>query len=84
VCPERCLKLEKVLELGKLGYQSETIIEGDFVLCKVCDAPIAPRAMIDKVRARITAAGGVTSQLETCPDCRMRNRSRLSKSGVGV
>lgn len=84
VCPEECLKLEKVLELGKLGYHSETIIEGDFVRCKVCDTPIAPRAMIDKVRARITAAGGVTSQLETCPDCRMRNRSRLSKSGVGV
>ena len=84
VCPERCLKLEKILDLGKLGYQSETITEGDFVRCKVCDAPIAPRAMIDKVRARITAAGGVTSQLETCPDCRMRTKPRLSKSGVGV
>ena len=84
VCPEGCLKLEKVLELDKLGGQPETIIEGDFVRCEVCGAPIAPRAMVDKVRARIAAMGGITSQLETCPECKMRTKPGSARSRVGV
>ena len=84
VCPEGCLELEKVLELDKLGGQPETIIEGDFVRCEVCGAPIAPRAMVDKVRARIAAMGGITSQLETCPECKMRTKPGSARSRVGV
>jgi ferredoxin len=84
VCPEGCLQLEKVLELEKLGCRPETVIEGDFVCCEECGVPIAPRAMVETVRARMAAAGGVTSRLETCPDCRMRTKPSLAKTRFGV
>lgn len=84
VCPEGCLHLEKVLELEKLGCRPETVIEGDFVCCEECGVPIAPRAMVETVKARMAAAGGVTSGLETCPDCRMRTKPGLAVTRFGV
>jgi len=84
ICPEECLKLEKVLELDKLGGSPQTMIEGDFVRCEVCGAPIAPRAMVEKIRARMAAMGGNTSRLETCPDCKMKTKPGSARSRVGV
>jgi ferredoxin len=71
VCPESCLKLERVLELDKLGGSQQSIMKGDFVWCKACGAPVAPRAMVEKIRANIAAMGGNTSRLELCPRCKM-------------
>jgi hypothetical protein len=84
ICPEKCLHLTKVLEVDKLNRQPEMIFEGEFVHCRICGAPFAPRAMIESVRARLGATGEAALRLETCPKCRMKGKPRLAKSGVGV
>ncbi|OGO08369.1 MAG: hypothetical protein A2Y61_04395 [Chloroflexi bacterium RBG_13_60_13] len=83
VCPEQCLDVERVLELDRLGLPPQTISEGGFVRCEVCGAPFAPRAMVEKIRARIAAMGGNTSRLETCPDCKMGVKPKPARSRVG-
>ena len=84
ICPEKCLRLTKVLEVDKLNRQPEMIFEGEFVHCRICGAPFAPRAMIESVRARLGATGEAALRLEICPKCRMKGKTRLAKSGVGV
>jgi ferredoxin len=84
VCPESCLKLERVLELDKLGGLPQTIMQGDFVWCEVCGAPVAPRAMVEKIRARIAALGGDTSRLEMCSRCKMGFKPSSPTSRAGV
>jgi ferredoxin/coenzyme F420-reducing hydrogenase delta subunit len=84
VCPEACLKLERVLELDKWGGPPQTIMKGDFVWCKVCGAPVAPRAMVEKLRDRIGAMGGNTSRLEICSACKMGSKPKPARSRAGV
>jgi ferredoxin len=82
-CPEKCLRLENALQLDKLSSQAETILEGEIARCRECGAPMAPRAMIDRLRTRIAAAQGLTSQLDTCPACRTKAMSGVvSRSGA--
>jgi len=78
ICPEKCLHLENILELDRLDSPEEVIFEGEMVRCRECNKPIAPRAMIDKLRTRIAAAEGLTSQLETCPTCRTKAMSGVA------
>ncbi len=84
ICPEKCLHLTKVLEVDKLDHEPQTIFEGEFVHCRVCGAPFAPRAMIESVRARLGATGEAALRMETCPKCRMKGGTRLAKSGAGA
>jgi ferredoxin len=84
VCPEKCLRLTKVLEVDKLNHEPQMIFEGEFVHCRVCGTPFAPRAMIESVRARMGATGEAALRMETCPKCRMKGRVRPAKSGAGV
>ena len=84
ICPEKCLHLTRVLEVDKLNRQPEMIFEGEFVHCRICGAPFAPKAMIESVRARLGATGEAALRLETCPKCRMKGKPRSAKSGVGV
>jgi ferredoxin len=84
VCPEKCLHLTKVLEVNKLNHESQMIFEGDFVHCRVCGIPFAPKAMIESVRARLGTTGEAAQRMEICPKCRMKGRVRPAKSGAGV
>ena len=84
VCPERCLRLENILEIDRLYRPAEAIFEGQFARCQGCDAPMAPKAMIDKLRIRIAAGQGQTSQLEVCPACRAKAMSRAAANMIGV
>jgi len=84
VCPEKCLHLTKVLEVDRLSHEPQVIFEGEFVHCRVCGTPFAPRAMIESVRARLGATGEAALRMETCPKCRMKGRVRLAKSGAGA
>jgi len=84
VCPERCLRLENTLEIDRLHRPAEAIFESQLARCQECGAPIAPRAMIDKLRTRIAAGQGLTSQLEVCPACRAKAMSRAAANMIGV
>jgi ferredoxin len=84
VCPEKCLHLTKVLEVDKLSHEPQVIFEGEFIHCRVCGAPFAPKAMIESVRSRMGASGEAALRMEICPKCRMKGRVRLAKSGAGA
>jgi ferredoxin len=84
VCPERCLEVERVLEMDRLESPPQIMCEGGLLSCQVCGAPIAPRAMVEKIRARMSATGGNTSRLEICPDCKMGVGPKSARSRVGV
>ena len=77
-CPEKCLYLENILQIERLNNPAEIIFEGEIAKCQECGAPIAPKAMIDKLRTRIATADGLTSQLEICPACRTKAMSGVA------
>jgi ferredoxin len=72
ICPENCLCVERLLELDKVGGQS-VLFEDKLVRCSRCSCPLGPKSMVDKMRARVTAAGqALPLQFELCPDCKVR------------
>ncbi len=72
ICPEKCLRMERVLELNKMDRQS-VLFEDMIVRCSGCGSPIGPKAMIDKVQARVAATRhSFPSQLELCPACKVQ------------
>lgn len=73
VCPEQCLHLERTFELDRLNNPATVLFEDEIVRCSECGSPIAPRAMINSIKAKIPATGQFpSSQLELCPLCKIK------------
>lgn len=74
ICPEKSLRVERILEPDKIEGQS-VLFEDEIARCSRCGVPIGPRAMIEKLQARITASGHSTpSQFGLCPDCKTQTQ----------
>jgi ferredoxin len=74
ICPEDCLAIERVLEMEKAGTRS-VLFKDRLARCPECGSPIGPKAMIDRMRARLTAAGKTyPGQFGLCPDCKIKAR----------
>jgi ferredoxin len=72
ICPEKCLRVERILEVDKVGSQS-VLFEDTLVRCSECGQPLGPKSMVDKMQAKVKAAGKVFPfQFELCPDCKVR------------
>jgi len=72
ICPEKCLCVKRILELDKVGSQS-VLFKDTIVRCSGCGKPLGPKSMIDKMQARVMAAGKrFPFQFELCPDCKVR------------
>ncbi|MCX5998771.1 MAG: hypothetical protein NTU41_04065 [Chloroflexi bacterium] len=84
ICPERCLSLERALDMEALGRGPQVVARIEMAKCVSCGGVVAPVAMIARVRRAIEAEGGVTSQLEMCPSCRGKSLFRDVGSVVGV
>ena len=70
VCPEECLRLERVLELDRINSPA-VLFEDSVVRCRECGSPVGPKAMIDKLQAKLLAAGqSFPLQFELCPRCK--------------
>ena len=74
VCPEQCLELEHILELDKLN-SSTVLFEDRVARCRECGSIIGPRAMIDRLEAKLLAGESVTSQLQLCTRCKVKKLS---------
>ncbi len=73
VCPEKCLRLERILELDRIDSPSTVLFEDRILRCHQCGSPVAPKAMIDKLRAELSGSGAsLSAQFELCPPCRTR------------
>jgi len=71
VCPEHCLRLERTLSLDRLNQPAEVLFEDVIVPCPGCGRPAGPRAMIDRLKTRVPAAG-LPSRLELCHECKTK------------
>ena len=72
ICPEKCLSVERILELDKMDSQS-VLFEDEVVRCSGCGSPIGPKAMLDKLQARMAAVRHpLPSRLELCPECKAK------------
>ena len=72
ICPEKCLHMERVLELDKMDSQS-VLFEDVIVRCSGCGNPVGPKTMIDKLQARVAVAGRpFPAQFELCPTCKVK------------
>ena len=75
VCPEKCLSLERILELEKLGAPATVLFEDTVVRCAECGEPVGSRGMVDGVKARLIAAGqSLPAELELCPSCKVKSQ----------
>ncbi len=72
ICPEKCLRVERILELDKMASQS-VLFEDTIVRCSGCGSPIGPKIMIDKLRTRVVAAGqSFPFRFDLCPTCKVQ------------
>jgi len=79
------LEVDRVLELDRLDGGPAILLEGDFVRCIWCGKPFAPKSMVERMRGRIASAGGNISQLEKCPECRMKGKpAGARRNGSGA
>lgn len=69
-CPENCLRLERVLELDRINRPASVIFEDKAVRCRRCGIPFSFQAMVNNLKAKISASGGPTWQFDLCPSCR--------------
>jgi bidirectional [NiFe] hydrogenase diaphorase subunit len=69
VCPEQALHLERTLEPEKLGGEV-LLFEDEIIRCSECGAPVGPRRMVEKIRARVG-----TARSELCIACKARSGS---------
>jgi len=83
-CPEKCIEMEKVLKLDALEGAPRLLLGGEMAVCRQCGTPFAPKAMIDRLRDRLEAAGISTSQLDICPECRAGVVRRQRRQSVGA
>ncbi|MFC2002566.1 4Fe-4S binding protein [Chloroflexota bacterium] len=80
VCPEKCLRLERILDLDRIDSPGTLLFEDSIVRCSECGSPVGTRAMINSVKAKVLAAGRFfSSQFELCPMC--KGKAQLSLSG---
>ena len=71
VCPEKCLRVERTLDLEKLNGPDEVLFEDNVVMCRECGSPFASRAMVDSMKTKLGITGQPAgSYLEICPTCK--------------
>ena len=81
VCPEKCLHLERILELDKLDSPATVLFEDELIRCSECGSPIGPRAMINNIQARILATGQPdSSRFDLCPACKVKSYFNVAKT----
>lgn len=77
-CPEQCLSLTRRLDLARWDLPPVVLQSSVMLRCAQCGAPVAPRATIETLRARLNAAGiKDVDYLELCPECKLKRSSEI-------
>lgn len=80
VCPEKCLRVERTVDLTRIEGPDEVLFEDEVVTCAECGKPFATRSMVDSMKAKLGIEGqSAGSYLEICPEC----KAGIRLSGVG-
>lgn len=64
-CPEKAIRVTPAVDASWAG-RSRSLKEDSWALCAACGKRVAPRAMLDRVGARLNSPAG----LDLCPDCK--------------
>ncbi len=79
-CPEHCLRLvEKESERDEAGDEVKVIFEDTLSRCVECGLPLFPRAMAEKLEAKIFMDKKTTWPFYLCPSCRIK--AQFKKEG---
>ena len=71
ICPEDCLELEHILEMDMIGNPASVLFHDSIAKCCQCGKPVAPKSMIDGLKAKLREAGNsLDKHFELCPVCR--------------
>ncbi|MBI4301132.1 MAG: hydrogenase iron-sulfur subunit [Chloroflexi bacterium] len=76
-CPERAkgaIKVERVLDLQRLGERDAVLMEDTMLRCQLCGEPFVAAGMARQVSERLLAQGGTSLDYVTryCPRCRLK------------
>jgi ferredoxin len=69
ICPEGVLEIERGVELGELGAAPESLKRSPIARCRRCGEPVAPSAMLDRLRPLLDPAVLATTE-GLCQRCR--------------
>ena len=73
ICPEHVIDVERGADLESLGAGSASVKRSTMARCRRCGEPIAPSAMLDRIRAMLPDDPGVMDTVEgLCLNCRGR------------
>ncbi len=85
VCPEGCLKIEHILDTGKLAEPPAVLFVDDVARCRECGGIIGPAAMLNSLRKKLSGpGGGQIEHLSLCPACRARHFRLGRVAGKGL
>lgn len=70
VCPEAVVKVERATDLRRLSQGTRALYRGSEVRCEACGGPIAPREMVEKLRALLGNHPAVSTVTRYCLYCR--------------
>lgn len=72
VCPEKVLRLEQVTDLARLAEGECILDRSNEIRCQRCGAPVAPRAMLERIVGLLGSGEAATSSFITwyCFSCR--------------
>ena len=75
ICPEKCLELENILCLDRIGREASVLFQDSIVKCRRCGKNIAPKSMIDRLSDKLKETGNSYADwLELCPECKIETQ----------
>lgn len=69
-CPERVVQLDRVTDLGRLREGSRVLHRDSQPRCERCGGPVAPRTLLDRMRALLGTDPALTTITRYCTRCR--------------
>jgi ferredoxin len=76
MCPEKCLQLQRILELDRIHAGAYQLFTDDMFACRNCGENVAPISMIIRLKAKLQNMDSVLiEQIEFCTRCKMENHS---------
>ncbi|MEE9197210.1 MAG: 4Fe-4S dicluster domain-containing protein [bacterium] len=70
VCPETVVRVEKVTDLRRLSQGRHVLYQGSEARCVKCGAPVAPRAMLDRLGDLLGGDAVFSAISRYCLECR--------------
>lgn len=78
ICPEKCVTMNHVLDIEKLGGEPDVIFGDEYVRCRNCNAPFAPKSMINILKTKLQQAGNdAVDQIDLCPACKVAAKQMI-------